>query len=186
MSSTKKQVPWAFITMGVSGSGKTTVGEALANFLKVPYKDADDFHPPENKDKMKKGIPLTDEDRVPWLQALKDEIYKAILHQSIVVLSCSALKKRYRDFLRKGCSIDQVVFIYMKVVDRDAIRERMRVRQIQTGHYMPPSLLDSQLAALEEPTSEEPVITYSCSLTTPQVLSELKQIYFNNNSQAKL
>ncbi len=128
------------VVMGVSGSGKTTVGTALAETLGVEYAEADRFHPQANIDKMSSGIPLTDEDRQPWLEAIAGWIRD---HQaSGGVVTSSALKYRYRDILRTG---GDVWFLHLDG-DRDLLAERMKTR---SGHFMPVSLLDSQLADLE-------------------------------------
>lgn len=126
------------VIAGVSGSGKTTVGRALAERLGVVFLDADDFHPPENLAKMKSGVPLDDADRAPWLDALGAELAR---HED-VVLACSALKRGYRDRLRELAG--PVDFVLL-TVPRDELERRMRGRD----HFMPPELLDSQLAALE-------------------------------------
>jgi len=140
------RTPVVVIVMGVSGCGKTTVGRLLARKLGVPFYDADDFHPVSNREKMKNGIPLTDEDRWPWLRILADTLGNAEQADGGAVLACSALKARYRDVLRNGTQ-SPIRFIYLKG-NRDLIFERMKAR---TNHFMPPALLDSQLAALEEP-----------------------------------
>jgi gluconokinase len=133
------------ILMGVSGSGKTTIGARLAQVLGWPFYDGDQFHSPANVAKMQQGMPLTDEDRWPWLQALRAHI-ETCIHQGVsVVLACSALKQAYREYL----IIDEaaVKLVYLKG-DYDLIYERLAQRQ---GHFMPPGLLASQFAALEEP-----------------------------------
>jgi carbohydrate kinase (thermoresistant glucokinase family) len=133
------------ILMGVSGSGKTTVGERLAQALGWRFYDGDQFHPPANVAKMQQGMPLTDEDRWPWLQALRAHI-ETCMHQGVsAVLTCSALKQAYRECL----VIDEaeVKLVYLKG-DYDLIHERLAQRR---GHFMPPGLLASQFAALEEP-----------------------------------
>ena len=133
------------ILMGVSGSGKTTIGERLAQVLGWPFYDGDQFHPPTNVAKMQQGIPLTDEDRWPWLRALRAHI-ETWLHRGVsAVLACSALKQAYREHL----IIDEaeVKLVYLKG-DYDRIHERLAQRR---GHFMPPGLLVSQFAALEEP-----------------------------------
>jgi len=134
------------IVMGVSGSGKSTTGRALAAALGWPFFDADDFHPPENVAKMSAGQPLTDADRRPWLEALRKLIATHSAENQPLVLACSALKKTYRDQLRRGNA--GVCFVYLRG-EYDLIAGRMQER---TGHYMPAGLLDSQFAALEEPT----------------------------------
>jgi gluconokinase len=134
-----------FIVMGVSGCGKTTVAQALAEKSGGAYLDADPFHPPANKAKMSAGIPLTDEDRWPWLDVLKGELRKGAASGRPFFLACSALKQRYRDYLRDG--LPCLKFIYLKG-SFDVIQARMAARE---GHFMPVALLESQFAALEEP-----------------------------------
>lgn len=134
------------VVMGVSGSGKTTVGTALAERLGVDYAEADTFHPKANIDKMSSGHPLNDEDRRPWLEAIAAWISD---HQSSGgVVTSSALKFRYRDILRGG---GDVWFLHLHG-DRDLLADRMKTR---SGHFMPVSLLDSQLADLEPLRPEE-------------------------------
>jgi gluconokinase len=131
--------------MGVSGSGKTTIGQQLAEALGWPFYDGDQFHPQANIAKMQQGIPLTDADRWPWLHTLRAQIATWI-HQGVsAVLACSALKQGYREYLL----IDEaeVKLVYLKG-DYDLIRARLAQRH---GHFMPPALLASQFAALEEP-----------------------------------
>ena len=141
-----------YVIMGVSGSGKTTVGRALARRLGVPFYDGDDFHPPENVAKMAAGIPLTDEDRYPWLQALHDLIAGHLARDQVAVIACSALKKKYRDQLRAGN--DGVYIIYLKG-RQSLIARRLEDRQ---GHYMKAALLTSQLEALEPPSPHNSLI----------------------------
>lgn len=128
--------------MGVSGSGKTTVGTELAARLGVPFHDADDFHSAENVGKMRAGAPLTDADRKPWLQRLAQLISEL---DDGGVLACSALKKEYRDILNSASQTVRWVYL---AGDKTEIRARIAARE---GHYMPPGLLDSQFAALEIP-----------------------------------
>jgi gluconokinase len=135
------------VVMGVSGSGKTTVGTALAEQLGVEYAEADTFHPRANIDKMTAGHALTDEDRAPWLESIAEWIRQ---HQEAGgVVTSSALKRRYRDVLRTG---GRVWFVHLDG-DRAVLAERMKTR---TGHFMPVSLLDSQLADLEPLQPDEP------------------------------
>ncbi|WP_410636539.1 gluconokinase [Amycolatopsis sp. cmx-4-83] len=135
------------VVMGVSGSGKTTIGTALARALDVEYAEADTFHPKANIDKMTAGHPLTDEDRAPWLEAIAGWIRE---HQAAGgVVTSSALKRRYRDVLRTG---GNVWFAHLHG-DREVLAERMQSR---SGHFMPVSLLDSQLADLEPLEPDEP------------------------------
>lgn len=134
------------VIMGVAGCGKSSVGEALAARLSVPYRDGDDLHPAANVDKMRAGVPLTDEDRWPWL----DRVAWELAETAPVLIGCSALKRIYRDRIRQGAG-GEVTFVHL-VGSRDLIAGRMAQR---TGHYMPLSLLDSQFAALEAPGPEE-------------------------------
>ena len=133
------------ILMGVSGSGKTTIGQRLAQTSGWPFYDGDQFHPPANIAKMQQGMPLTDEDRWPWLHMLRARIETWVQQDMSAVLACSALKQAYREHL----VIDEaeVKLVYLKG-DYDLIHERLAQRR---GHFMPPGLLASQFAALEEP-----------------------------------
>ena len=143
----------AVVVMGVSGSGKTTIAVELARRLGWEFTEGDDHHPPANVAKMSAGIPLDDADREPWLRGLARWIGEREQAGTPCVLTCSALKRRYRDLLRAGN--DTVVFVHVDVPE-DVLRERLARR---TGHYMPPSLLDSQLATLEPLAADEPGIT---------------------------
>jgi len=133
-----------YVVMGVSGCGKTTVGEALAAHLNCPFYDGDDFHSPENVAKMASGVPLNDADRAPWLASLADLIRDHLARGETAVLASSALKKRYRDQLRVD---DRVRFIFLDG-DFDLIWGRMQARQ---DHYMKAEMLRSQFDALERP-----------------------------------
>lgn len=140
-----------FVIMGVSGSGKTSIGERLASLLGCPFYDADDFHPPENVAKMSSGRPLSDEDRSPWLAALAALIQEHVESGQLAVLACSALKERYRAQLRVAPCVR---FIYLNG-SFDCIWDRMSSR---AGHYMKPDMLRSQFEALEPPSAEEALI----------------------------
>ena len=132
------------VVMGVSGSGKTTIGRLLAEQLGWPFHDADDFHPPANVQKMRRGEPLNDSDRIPWLEELSRLIGKSLQSESSAVLACSALKSAYRAYLL----IDpRVRLVYLKG-DYLLIHDRLNDRR---DHYMNATLLESQFAALEEP-----------------------------------
>ncbi|HYJ19574.1 MAG TPA: gluconokinase [Burkholderiales bacterium] len=133
------------ILMGVSGSGKTTIGQHLARILNWRLLDADDFHPAANIEKMSRGIPLEDSDRWPWLDRLNEMVRAEESSGENVLLACSALKARYRDRLARDCKDVRVV--YLKG-DFDLIEARLMARK---GHYMKAGLLKSQFAALEEP-----------------------------------
>src|SRR5271165_4947074 len=143
--------------MGVAGSGKTTVGELLARELGWQFADADDFHPPENKDKISRGIALTDADRAPWLAAMRSAIVQWNAAGENVVLACSALKRSYRDELRVG----PVRFVYLKG-DPALLLQRLRARH---GHFADEKILASQLATLEEPGADESRGPELCTIT---------------------
>ncbi|HEX6142799.1 MAG TPA: gluconokinase [Geminicoccaceae bacterium] len=133
------------VIMGVSGSGKTTVGLRLAEMLGASFAEGDDFHPAANIEKMRAGIPLDDSDRAPWLEVLSRQIGAWLDAGERVVLACSALKQSYRTILRGGRS--GVHFVHLRG-DEGLIRGRLELRR---GHYMPPTLLASQIQTLEEP-----------------------------------
>jgi gluconokinase len=137
------------IVMGVSGSGKSTIGEGLATRLGQPFIDGDSLHPAANREKMAHGVPLDDADRQPWLEAIVAAMDRHRASGESLVLACSALKRRYRDFLRG--SHDDVRFVYLQA-SRDLLAERLGHR---SGHFFDPRLLDSQLATLEEPSPDE-------------------------------
>jgi gluconokinase len=136
--------------MGVAGSGKTTIGVALARALNCPFVEGDDLHPRENVQRMAQGIALTDDDRRPWLLAIAARLREAKLEGTGMVVACSALKRSYRDLLRAEGAAD-TRFVHLSG-DRAVIAERLAGRR---GHFMPASLLDSQFATLEEPDPEE-------------------------------
>ena len=133
------------IMMGVSGSGKTAIGQLLAKELGWQFYDGDDFHPQANVDKMRQGIALTDEDRAPWLSALHNLIQECLRTETSAVVACSALKQVYRDHLQNGAT--GVHFVYLKG-DYELIQQRLRAR---SGHFMNADLLYSQFTTLEEP-----------------------------------
>jgi len=155
------------VVMGVSGSGKTTIALPLAARLGWPFLEGDDLHPAANVAKMHSGRPLDDSDRWPWLDAIAAWIDARISAGEPGVVTCSALKRAYRDRLlgvRKGV---RLVFLH---ADRDLLAERLARR---TGHFMPPSLLDSQLATLEPPEPGENAIVVDISLPPEQVIATL-------------
>ena len=135
--------------MGVSGSGKSVIGVALADALGVDFVEGDEYHSPENVKRMSSGIPLTDEDRAHWLYLLAARIRKAKDAGIGLVMTCSALKRSYRDILRGGAH--ELRFVFLRG-QRALIAERIAGRR---GHFMPTSLLNSQIATLEEPSPDE-------------------------------
>lgn len=150
------------VVTGVSGAGKSTVGTALADRLGVEYAEADDFHSKANIQKMSAGVPLTDQDRWPWLAALAGWI--AEHRDTGGVLTSSALRRRYRDVLRGG---GDVWFVHLRV-GRDVLAERLRAR---SGHFMPASLLGSQLADLEPLQADEPGMTVDATAPPEQIVA---------------
>ncbi|MEO1237653.1 MAG: gluconokinase [Planctomycetota bacterium] len=140
--------PVSWIVMGVSGSGKSTVGRALAERLAADFFDADDFHPPANVEKMRRGQPLEDADRGPWLEALNG----LLRERTGVVLACSALKRAYRERLRAGVTPG------LRFLHLDADFETLRRRMAERDHFMPVSLLRSQLDTLETPGPDEALV----------------------------
>jgi gluconokinase len=154
------------VLMGVSGTGKTEVGTRLARALNGEFAEGDDYHPPANVAKMRSGVPLDDADREPWLETLSREIGAWLDAGKTVVLACSALKQSYRDILKAGRP--GVRFVYLKG-DEALISSRLEGRH---GHYMPASLLDSQLAALQEPAD---AITVGIDATPETIVAEIQK-----------
>ncbi|MBY5690031.1 gluconokinase [Rhizobium leguminosarum] len=144
----------AIIVMGVSGCGKSSVGEKLAEALHLAFIEGDALHPAANVEKMSKGIPLTDEDRMPWLDRIGEDIKASLEKREGIIVSCSALKRLYRDRLR-AAACGNLFFVYLEGSSA-LLMKRMAERK---GHFMPASLLDSQLATLEVPTGEQGVVT---------------------------
>lgn len=155
--------PPVIVVMGVSGAGKTTVGRLLAKRLGLPFADADDFHPETNVARMAAGIPLTDADREPWLHAIGRWI-AAQDRAGGGVVTCSALKRSYRDLLRGHCS---AIFFLHLTGTREALAERMNQR---TDHFMPSALLDSQLADLQPLDSDEYGAVLDVTSASPDLL----------------
>ncbi len=154
------------IICGVAGAGKTTVGKLLAQKLGWWFFDADDFHTAANIDKMKQGTALTDEDRQSWLERLREVIVRALDKNENAVLACSALKRKYRDRLRVS---DAVKFVFLRG-DFDLIAGQLRQR---AGHFMPPALLRSQFADLEEPSPEENAIVIELGRAPNELVDEI-------------
>lgn len=156
------------LLMGTAGSGKTTVGILLAKQLSWEFADGDDFHSPANKQKMSRGVGLTDEDRVPWLQSIRDAMDQWLAERRSVVLACSALKRSYRERLGVHSDAKDIKLVYLKG-SYDLLLERLRDRK---GHYAREQLLASQLADLEEPTDS---ITIEVSRSPEQIVAEIRK-----------
>ena len=155
------------IIFGVSGAGKTTVGKLLARELGWHFLEADDFHPAANIKKMRSGHPLTDEDRWPWLEALREQIERFLAVEEDAVLACSALKRKYREHLRVS---PDVKLIFLRG-DFTLIEKQLRGRR---GHFMNPELLQSQFADLEEPEPDEDALTIELGRTPQAIVEEIK------------
>jgi gluconokinase len=161
------ETPCALIVMGVSGSGKSTIGEKLAQRLGWNYEDGDKFHPASNVAKMSAGQPLTDEDRWPWLQAIANEIDRVCDAGQHIVIACSALKRAYRDVLMHGRG--DVRIIYLKGTE-ELIANRLALRK---GHFMPPGLLSSQFKTLEPPDASENPVTASIDAPVETIVDDI-------------
>ncbi len=160
------------LIMGVSGSGKSTIGEAVADKTGCEYIDGDKYHPPENIDKMTKGIPLSDDDRQGWLEALADLFARHREKDESVMIGCSGLKKSYRDVLRQG---DPALVILYLDGDYDTILQRMQERQ----HFFSPQMLRTQFDTLQPPGSDEAIsidISRSFENVIDQCVSELEAL----------
>jgi gluconokinase len=156
--------PPAIVVMGVSGSGKTSIGEGLATALGAPLLEGDQFHPKANIDKMSSGTPLNDDDRWPWLDAIARAMRDA---PGSVIVTCSSLRRVYRDRLRAGAG-RPVLFVFLDGAQA-TIAARLKERK---GHFMPPSLLDSQFATLEPPGADEPgIIRVSIEPPVPEIIA---------------
>lgn len=162
-------VPHRIVVMGVSGCGKSTIGRALADRLRVPFVEGDGLHPPENVRRMSAGIALTDADRADWLDAVAQCLSAEPGAASGVVVSCSALKRRYRDRLRAAAPDLRLVFLDGSEA---LLAARLRERQ---GHYMPASLLPSQLATLERPAEDENALVGDIADTTESLVARFVQ-----------
>jgi gluconokinase len=158
----------AVVVMGVSGAGKSTVGKLIAARLDCPFRDADGFHPQANIEKMSRGEPLTDADRWPWLRAIAAWIAEHRAAGTTCVVTCSALKRVYRDIVTNQQSAD-VRLVYLKG-DFDLIAARLAARK---GHFMPPALLKSQFDALEEPAADEHALTVSIDAAPEEIAAKV-------------
>jgi len=163
------------IVMGVSGCGKSTIAQNMAQQLGIDFLDADDLHPPENKRRMSAGIALTDENRWPWLHKVRDYAIEHTASNQDAVIACSALKKSYRNILNEALATS---YVYL-TGPRSLIESRMHAR---TGHFMPESLLDSQIATLEPPLAEPNVVSISIRGNPDEIaeaaVSALKRAHF--------
>jgi gluconokinase len=156
------------LLMGPAGSGKTTLGKLLAAQLSWEFADGDDFHPPANIAKMSQGIPLTDEDRLPWLRSIREAILQWQAQGKNAVIACSALKRSYRELLGIGPNTNDIRLVYLKG-SYDLLLERLHSRK---GHYMKEQMLASQLADLEEP---EDALTMDASRPPEEIVSEIRK-----------
>jgi gluconokinase len=163
----QRMEPNRYIVMGVTGSGKSTVGAMLARRLGVDFVEGDDYHSPANVQRMSSGIPLTDDDRADWLRALADRIREATDSGTGLVVTCSALKRSYRDTLRAAAPELRFVFL---TGSRELISERVSGRR---GHFMPESLLDSQLATLEEPSPDEHAWIFDIKESAQDIVTDI-------------
>jgi gluconokinase len=160
----------ALVAMGVSGSGKTYVGTAIAEALNIPFFDGDDLHSPEARAKMTAGIPLNDEDRAPWLDRIGALLADSAAHPQGVVVACSALRRVYRDRLRAAVG-PGLRFLFLEG-DKALMRARVASRK---NHYMPASLVDSQFATLESPEGDGDVVTIPADVKLPDSLEAVIQ-----------
>jgi gluconokinase len=161
------KTPCALIVMGVSGSGKSTIADELAERLGWRSEDGDRFHPASNIAKMSAGHPLTDEDRWPWLQAIADEIDRLCKAGERAVIACSALKRTYRDILVHGRGDVRIVYLDGS---QALIADRLAKRK---GHFMPAGLLDSQFKTLEPPTKDENPLTVSIDASAAAIVDDI-------------
>jgi gluconokinase len=162
-----EKMPCALVVMGVSGSGKSTIADALAKRINWRFEDGDRFHPASNVAKMSAGQPLTDEDRWPWLQAIADEIDRVCGKGDRAVVACSALKRTYRNILVHGR--DDVRIVFLDGTEA-LIASRLTARR---GHFMPPGLLASQFKTLEPPTPDERAVTVSIDATVDTIVDDI-------------
>jgi gluconokinase len=163
----KDTLPKVLVIMGVSGSGKSTIAALLAEKLGWPFRDADEFHPPANVEKMKSGVPLTDADRWPWLEAIAAWIDEERARGTHAIVTCSALKRAYRRIIIGDRPDVRLVFLKG---DMALITERLAKRH---GHFMPPSLLQSQFDALEEPGPDENPVIVSIAPAPAEVVRQI-------------
>jgi len=166
--------------MGVTGAGKSAVGAALAEALGVSFVEGDAYHPAMNVQRMASGIPLTDADRLPWLRVLAARLREAEETATGLVVACSALKRSYREVLRTGSA--RVRFIYLQG-DRKLLAGRLAQRR---EHFMPPSMLESQLAVLEPPTPEEEAWAFNVQHNPPEIVAAVLERIAATKTKAPL
>lgn len=162
--------PLGIVIMGVSGCGKTTIARSLARSLRVKFLDADKFHPASNIEKMSSGTPLTDKDREPWLDDVGARLAKATGERDVAVLACSALRRTYRERLKRAADLD-LLFILLEG-SKEVLQRRVGRR---TSHFMPATLLDSQLATLERPEPDERAFAVNISQPVKKMIEEILQ-----------
>ena len=167
MTDDADKIPCALVVMGVSGSGKSTIADKLAERLHWSCEDGDKFHPASNVAKMSAGQPLTDEDRWPWLQAIAVEIDRVCKAGEHAVIACSALKRAYRDILVHGRSDVRIIYLEGS---QPLIASRLALRK---GHFMPPGLLESQFKTLEPPGVDENPVTVSIDATVETIVDDI-------------
>ncbi len=163
--------PTVIVLMGPAGAGKSTVGRSLVDALGWRFVDADAFHSPENRERLARGEALSDADRAPWIAALRREAEVALTREEPMVLACSALRRAYREALFPEVVRQPVCIVYLRVSAAELTR-RLRTR---VGHFAPVDLLDSQLATLEEPESDEGVITLDGERPVRELVHQIRR-----------
>jgi gluconokinase len=163
----------AIVVMGVSGSGKSSVGAALAASLAIPFVDADSLHAPESIARMAAGLPLTDDDRWPWLSRVGAHLADTVTYPGGIVIACSSLKRAYRDRIRAGAG-RAVAFVFLDI-QPETVRARLAMRK---DHFMPASLIESQFATLENPSAEEKDVLRLAVTRSVEEIAGLARIAF--------